>query len=95
MSMLYTGAGGWAYFKVPGLDSLAVYSKAFDFVEVNSTFYTTLSMEMVRSWRQRVPHNFMFSVRCHKDLTQKYSGFALICRFWRCGAGMGGTREGS
>ncbi|HMB45909.1 MAG TPA: hypothetical protein VKL21_08810 [Candidatus Methanoperedens sp.] len=28
--MLYIGAGGWAYFKVPGLDSLAAYSKAYD-----------------------------------------------------------------
>lgn len=70
--MLHIGAGGWAYFKVPGLDSLAAYSKAFDFVEVNSTFYKTPSIEMVRSWRQRVPDNFMFSVRCHKDLTHKY-----------------------
>ena len=72
MSMLYIGAGGWAYFKVPGLDPLAAYSKAFDFVEVNSTFYTTPSIEMVRSWRKRVPGNFMFSVRCHKDLTHKH-----------------------
>jgi len=72
MSMLYIGAGGWAYFKVPGLDPLAAYSIAFDFVEVNSTFYTTPSIEMVRSWRKRVPGNFMFSVRCHKDLTHKH-----------------------
>ncbi len=69
--MLYIGAGGWAYFNVPGMDSLTAYSKAFDFVEVNSTFYTTPSMEMVRSWRRRVPDDFMFSVRCHKDLTHK------------------------
>ncbi|WAM22814.1 MAG: DUF72 domain-containing protein (plasmid) [Candidatus Methanoperedens sp.] len=72
MFMPYIGAGGWAYFKVPGMDSLTAYSKAFDFVEVNSTFYETPSIEMVRSWRQRVPDNFMFSVRCHKDLTHKY-----------------------
>jgi len=72
MFMMYIGAGGWAYFKIPGFDPLAAYSKVFDFVEVNSTFYTTLSIEMVRSWRQRVPHNFRFSVRCHKDLTHKY-----------------------
>jgi len=72
MFMLYIGAGGWAYFNVPGTDSLTAYSKAFDFVEVNSTFYTTPSIEMVRSWRRRVPDNFKFSVRCHKDLTHKY-----------------------
>jgi uncharacterized protein YecE (DUF72 family) len=70
--MIYIGAGGWAYFNVPGTDSLTAYSKAFDFVEVNSTFYTTPSIEMVRSWRRRVPDDFMFSVRCHKDLTHKY-----------------------
>ncbi|HWR59207.1 MAG TPA: DUF72 domain-containing protein [Thermodesulfovibrionales bacterium] len=54
------------------MDSLTAYAKAFDFVEVNSTFYTTPSIEIVRSWRRRVPHNFMFSVRCHRDLTHKY-----------------------
>jgi uncharacterized protein YecE (DUF72 family) len=70
--MLHIGAGGWAYFQVPSMDSLTAYSRAFDFVEVNSTFYATPSIEAVRSWRRRVPDNFMFSVRCHKDLTHKY-----------------------
>lgn len=54
------------------MDSLTAYAKAFDFVEVNSTFYTIPSIEMVRSWRRRVPDNFVFSVRCHRDLTHKY-----------------------
>src|SRR3990172_10595856 len=72
MSKICIGAGGWSYFQVPGMDSLAAYAKAFDFVEVNSTFYTNPSIEMVRSWRRRVPEDFMFSVRCHKDLTHKY-----------------------
>ncbi|MCE8425376.1 MAG: DUF72 domain-containing protein [Candidatus Methanoperedens sp.] len=75
MSMLYIGAGGWAYFQVPGMDSLTAYAKAFNFVEVNSTFYTNPSIEMARSWRRRVPDDFMFSVRCHKDLTHKYMLF--------------------
>lgn len=72
MSRVYFGAGGWAYFHVPGMDPLAAYARAFDFVEVNSTFYSNPSVEMVRSWRRRVPDDFMFSVRCHKDLTHKY-----------------------
>lgn len=71
MSMLHIGAGGWSYFHVPEMDPLTA-AKAFDYVEVNSTFYTTPSMETVRSWRRRVPGNFKFSVRCHKDLTHKY-----------------------
>ncbi len=72
MQRLYVGAGGWSYFQVPGMDSLSAYSKAFDFVEVNSTFYENPSILTVRSWRRRVPDDFMFSVRCHKDLTHKY-----------------------
>ncbi len=72
MSKVYIAAGGWAYFNIPGMDSLTAYAKTFDFVEVNSTFYTNPSIEMVRSWRRRVPEDFMFSVRCHKDLTHKY-----------------------
>lgn len=67
------GTGGWAYFQVPGMDSLAAYSKAFNFVEVNSTFYTIPSIEEVTSWRKRVKSDFEFSVRCHQDLTHKYN----------------------
>lgn len=66
--MLYIGAGGWAYFQA----GLAAYSKAFDYVEVNSTFYEIPPLPLVRSWRKRVPESFVFSVRCHRDLTHRY-----------------------
>lgn len=59
MSGVFIGTGGWAYFHVPGTDLLAAYANAFDFVEVNSTFYTNPSIEMVRSWRRRVPEDFI------------------------------------
>jgi uncharacterized protein YecE (DUF72 family) len=60
------GTGGWAYFQVPGLRSLAAYSKVFSFVEVNSTFYQIPNLKTVESWRRRVPPDFEFSVRCNK-----------------------------
>jgi len=66
------GAGGWAYFQVPGLDPLVAYSKAFNFVEVNSTFYEIPSLRLVESWRRRAPPHFQFAVRCHRDLTHKH-----------------------
>lgn len=72
MTEVRIGAGGWAYFKVPGIDPLTAYSKAFDFVEVNSTFYEFPAMRVVESWRKRVPPSFEFAVRCHKDLTHTY-----------------------
>ena len=72
MTELLIGTGGWAYFQVPGLESLEAYAKAFDFVEVNSTFYEIPGSKMVKSWRQRVPTDFEFSVRCHRSVTHKY-----------------------
>lgn len=66
------GTGGWAYFEVPGMDSLTAYSKAFNYVEVNSTFYEIPELEKVKSWRKRVPEDFEFSVRCHRNITHKY-----------------------
>lgn len=71
MGRILIGAGGWAYFRVPGESSLEAYSRAFDFVEVNSTFYSYPSISLVRSWRSRVPNRFEFSVRCHRDLTHR------------------------
>ena len=71
MTKFLIGAGGWAYFQIPGLDPLVAYAKAFDFVEVNSTFYELPSLEEVESWRERVPPHFQFAVRCHRGLTHK------------------------
>jgi uncharacterized protein YecE (DUF72 family) len=64
------GAGGWAYFQVPDQDSLEAYSEAYNFVEVNSTFYDIPDLRMVESWRRRVPDGFKFAVRCNRELTR-------------------------
>jgi len=66
------GTGGWAYFRVPGLRPLVAYSRLFDFVEVNSTFYQIPNLRTVESWRRQVPPNFEFSVRCNRDVTHKH-----------------------
>jgi uncharacterized protein YecE (DUF72 family) len=72
MAELLVGTGGWDYFQIPGLKSLEAYAKAFSFVEVNSTFYQIPSLELVRSWRNRVPLDFEFAVRCYRNVTHKY-----------------------
>ncbi|MBS7614741.1 DUF72 domain-containing protein [Candidatus Bathyarchaeota archaeon] len=69
---LLIGAGGWAYFNVAEFKSLEAYAEAFNFVEVNSTFYEIPSMNLVKSWRSRVPRDFEFAVRCYKDVTHTY-----------------------
>jgi uncharacterized protein YecE (DUF72 family) len=63
------GTGGWAYFSVPGFHPLISYSRAFDFVEVNSTYYQMPPMLEVKKWREMVPHHFQFAVRAHRTAT--------------------------
>jgi uncharacterized protein YecE (DUF72 family) len=84
------GAGGWAYFTVPGMHPLQAYSKAFNFVEVNSTFYEIPPLKVVASWRRMVPEKFVFSVRAHKSITHQpelanvaYENFERIKRICR------------
>ena len=65
------GTGGWAYFKIPNRSSLKAYSELFNFVEVNYTFYEYPQSRLVEKWRRIVPADFIFSVRCHQDLTHR------------------------
>lgn len=71
MTNYLVGTGGWAYFKIPGTFSLKAYSKIFNFVEINSTFYEYPRLETIENWRRTVPDNFTFAVRCHEDLTHR------------------------
>jgi uncharacterized protein YecE (DUF72 family) len=80
------GTGGWAYFSAPKKPSLRAYSKVFDFVEVNSTFYEYPDIKRVEHWRRTVPTDFTFTVRCHQDLTHKVGlrpadeAYAVFCQ---------------
>ncbi len=65
------GTGGWAYFHVPGLKPLAAYARAFNFVEVNSTFYQLPALQQVEMWRKIVPQHFEFSVRANRSMTHR------------------------
>lgn len=71
MKHYLVGTGGWAYFKVPKKAPLKAYSEVFNFVEVNCTFYEYPDMRSVERWRKIVPKDFVFSVKCHQDLTHK------------------------
>jgi uncharacterized protein YecE (DUF72 family) len=63
------GTGGWAYLNVP--NKLRSYSQIFNFTEVNCTFYEYPDARRVETWRRTVPKDFVFSVRCHQDLTHR------------------------
>ncbi len=65
------GTGGWSHFRIPGLHPLIAYSKAFNFVEVNSTFYNIPPHRQIERWRRMVPPDFHFAVRAHRSITHK------------------------
>jgi uncharacterized protein YecE (DUF72 family) len=77
MSQLLIGAGGWAYFQVPGINSLEAYSQAFDFVELNHSYYELPAYSSVAEWRKRVSADFRFSVRCPRIIVDHY-GLKLL-----------------
>ncbi|MFX0132221.1 MAG: DUF72 domain-containing protein [Candidatus Hodarchaeota archaeon] len=71
MNKLYIGCGGWAYADFgdyPG-SQLRNYSKLFNFVEVNSTFYNIPKITQCERWRNTVPSDFSFAVKCNRGVS--------------------------
>jgi len=52
-----------------GFDELAFYAEHFDTVEVNSTFYGQPRAEVCRTWADRTPPGFEFSVKLYQKFT--------------------------
>jgi uncharacterized protein YecE (DUF72 family) len=50
-------------------DELAFYAEHFDTVEVNSTFYGQPRAEVTRSWAERTPPGFEFSLKLYQKFT--------------------------
>ena len=71
-----TGRGTWNGIFYPpsrgrakGFDELSFYAEHFDTVEVNSTFYGLPRADVCRTWRDRTPHGFEFSVKLYQKFT--------------------------
>jgi len=75
-----TGQGTWngIFYPTPAkgprggrakFDELAYYADHFDTVEINSTFYGTPKPEVARSWANRTPPGFEFSLKLYRELT--------------------------
>ncbi len=74
------GAQGWNYDAWVGpffpsgtrpTDYLSVYARAFDTVEVDSTFYAIPPARTLRSWAERVPDGFSFSLKLPQEITHE------------------------
>ena len=71
-----TGKGTWngVFYPVSrerprGFDELEFYARYFDTVEVNSTFYGQPRRDISRSWCERTPPGFEFSVKLYQKFT--------------------------
>jgi uncharacterized protein YecE (DUF72 family) len=74
------GTQGWNYDAWVGpfypmgtrpADFLTVYARAFDTVEVDSTFYATPAVKTVRGWAQRTPDDFLFALKLPQEITHE------------------------
>jgi len=80
---LYVGTAGWSYKDwVPNfypcaqskdLSWLTYYSRYFNMVEVNSTYYTYLAPGIVKGWLRQTEDadEFLFTVKLHMDFTHR------------------------
>ncbi len=77
------GCSGWSYtgwvgsFYPPGTlaeDYLKLYSRVFDAVEIDSTFYGIPSPETVKKWYNAVPDGFIFAPKVPQEITHTPPG---------------------
>lgn len=50
-------------------DRLACYASAFDFAEIDSTFYSIPAGRIVQAWRDRTPDGFRFAAKLPQSIT--------------------------
>lgn len=74
------GTQGWNYQDWVGpfypagtrsADLLSVYARAFDTVEVDSTFYAVPAASTVQGWARRTPPGFQFSLKLPQEITHE------------------------
>lgn len=53
----------------PKFDELAYYAEHFDTVEVNTTFYGQPKTAVARTWSERTPAGFEFSLKLYRKMT--------------------------
>jgi uncharacterized protein YecE (DUF72 family) len=80
MATLRLGTCGWNYDAWVGpfypsgtrpVDFLSVYARAFNTVEVDSTFYAIPAVKTVRGWASRVGEGFEFALKLPQEITHE------------------------
>jgi len=77
---IYIGTSGWTYKdwqgkfypeKVKGAERLNFYSRIFNTVEVNATFYRTPFKNMIKSWNQKLNKDFHMVIKGNRSITHR------------------------
>jgi uncharacterized protein YecE (DUF72 family) len=77
---IHIGTQGWNYDAWVGpfypdgtrpADFLSIYARAFNTVEVDSTFYAIPAGKTVRGWAQRTPDDFIFTLKLPQEITHE------------------------
>ena len=81
MARIYIGCAGWDYkdwigpFYPKLLEShnrLGFYTKFFNVIEINTTFYSLPNFSVVQNWSEQVPADFKFTVKVWQEITHKF-----------------------
>lgn len=60
--------------KTPAKDFLFHYSRAFNSIELNTTFYRLPETALIKSWTEKVPAHFKFCPKFPKDISHEMAG---------------------
>jgi uncharacterized protein YecE (DUF72 family) len=86
MTKIKIGTAGWDYKDWIGpfypkqlarVRYLTFFSKFFNIVEINSTFYNLPSVNMVSNWNMRVPEDFRFIIKVWQNITHNLNDSEL------------------
>ncbi|MES2178892.1 MAG: DUF72 domain-containing protein [Gemmatimonadota bacterium] len=79
-ALVRLGTQGWNYDAWVGpfypvgtrpADYLTVFARAFDTVEVDSTFYAIPPVKTIRAWYARTPYGFTFALKMPQEITHE------------------------
>ena len=94
--MIAVGTSGWSYDHwnevlypagTPSADRLGHYTRCFETVELNSSFYHWPRPATFAGWRRRLPEGFRFSVKAPRGLTHAKRLYAPEAWIERISAG--------
>ena len=85
MTTFHIGCAGWSYVEwkqagfypqhLPSPQFLSYYSRYFDFVELNNSFYQIPSQNAIKSWDASTPDNFSFSIKIWQKISHQFRDY--------------------